>query len=102
MQISIYAKKRTTNNGKVFYAYLSRLTSRQGEVIPVNVKFPEGFEPEPKACPMNIVFNKRDANLSLQRYENRNGEEAISHTLWVKVWEEGEAFVDTSLDDFDY
>lgn len=102
MQISIYAKKRTMNNGKVFYNYLSRLTSRQGEVVPVNVKFPEGSEPDPARCPMNVVFNKCDANLSWQRYENKKGEEAISHTLWVKVWEEGEPFVDTSLDDFDY
>lgn len=101
MQISIYAKKRTMNNGKVFYNYLSRITSKQGEVLPVNVKFPEGLEPDPARCPLNIVFNKANANLSYQHYTNKHGEEAISANLWVKEWEEGTPFVDTSLDDFE-
>lgn len=101
MQITVYAKKRTMANGKTFYNYLSRLSSRQGEVLPVNVKFPEGIEPDPSRCPMNIVFTKADANLSYQRYTNKHGEESISATLWVKAWEEGEPFVDTSLDDFE-
>lgn len=102
MQTTVFAKQRTDKNSRKFYTYLAQLDNpRTGERLTVAVKFPEGKEPKPVGCPMNIVFNKDAANLSHRRYEKDNGEVGVSHTLWVSDWKEGEPYVDHSLDDFD-
>ena len=102
MQTTVFAKQRTDRNNRKFYTYLAQLTvPATGEQLTVAVKFPEGKEPKPADCPMNIVFNKADANLSRRRYEKSSGEIGISSTLWVSDWEEGEPYVDHSLDDFE-
>jgi len=104
MEITVYAKKRTTKEGKTFYSYLSRLTNkRTGQDVTVAVKFREsaGY-PDAKSCPMNIKFVKSDGNLTSKPIvDEETGEEiGVSNVLWVSAWEEGAPFVDDSLDDF--
>lgn len=103
MEITIYAKKRMTEDNKPFYAYLSTLTRKDGQKIVVSVKFREECgNPKADRCPMNIYFKKSSANLAKHDYVREDtGEIASSYTLWVSAWEEGTPFVDTSLDDFE-
>ena len=103
MNITIFAKKAQTNDGKAFYRYLSTLTDKQGKDYPVQVKFRESCgSPNAKDCPMNIVVEKQEANLVVKEYTKEDtGEVRQSRTLWVTHWVEGEPYVDTSLDDFE-
>ena len=103
MEITIYSKKRTTHEGKTFYSYLSRLTRKDGSHQAVSVKFrDDAGNPKPENCPMNIKFDKGDANLTTREFTREDtGEECLSYTLWVSRWTEGEPFIDHSLDDFE-
>lgn len=103
MEITIYAKKRTTKEGKSFYSYLSNLTRKDGTKLTVSVRFrDECGNPKPENCPMSIKFDKRDANLSTRKFVRfETGEVGTSNTLWVSSWEPGTPFVDHSLDDFE-
>ena len=103
MQITIFAKKRQTKEGKTFYNYLSTLVSRDGRETPVQVKFRDvAGQPRPENCPCNIIVDKADANLSVREYTDTNTAEIRqSKTLWVSAWENGPEYVDHSLDDYD-
>lgn len=102
MEITIYAKKRTSGEGKTFYGYLATLTKTDGTEQMVSVKFREDCgNPDPKKCPMNIRFDKSCANLTHKTFVREDtGEAGVSYTLWVSRWEDGEPFVDHSLDEF--
>lgn len=104
MNITIFAKKRTTSEGKKFYSYLTTLTRKNGDSVVVTVKFNEACgNPRPEDCPMNIIVDKATANLSGKTVKNTDtGEVFESRTLWVKNWEKDpNVWVDTSLDDFE-
>lgn len=103
MEIAIYAKKRTTTEGKTFFSYLSTLTRKDGGKQTVAVKFrDDAGNPKPENCPMNIKFDKGSANLATSEFTREDtGEIATSYTLWVSKWEPGAPFVDHSLDDFE-
>ena len=103
MEITIYAKKRTSNEGKFFFSYLSTLTRKDETKQTVSVKFrDECGSPKPEKCPMNIKFDKRNANMTTKEFIREDtGEISTSYTLWVSVWEQGAPFVDHSLDDFE-
>jgi len=103
MEITIYAKKRTTTDGKTFFSYLSTLTRKNGEKQTVSVKFrDEAGSPKPEKCPMNIKFDKGDANMATREFTREDtGEIGLSYTLWISRWEQGAPFVDHSLDDFE-
>ena len=103
MEITIFAKKRTSNDGKTFYSYLTTLIRKDGSDQTVSVRFrEEAGKPKPENCPMNIVIDKGDANISKKKYVREDtGEEAFSYNLWVTAWKEGTPYVDTSLDEFD-
>ena len=67
MEITLFAKKRTTKDGKVFHQYLSTLEKRDGTTETVRVAFRnvEGNNiPKAESCPRNIAFNKEDALLN--------------------------------------
>lgn len=102
MEITVFAKKRAGKDGKNFYSYLAKLLKKDGSALTVSVKFrDETGKPKPENCPMNIVVNKGDMNLSEKLYEHEDtGESAVSYTLWVSKWTEGAEYVDHSLDDF--
>lgn len=104
MTITVFAKKRTTKDGKkTFYSYLSALKKIDGTEQTVSVKFREECgEPDPKTCPCNIIVERKDCNLSTADFVNEEtGEIGQSFTLWVTAWKQGEVYVDHSLDDYD-
>ena len=101
-EITIFAKKRTTSDGrKSFYSYLTTLTRKDGTPCTCSVKFVAPAEnPDPVDCPMNIQINLSDCNLSVENYLDRNGETKESHKLWVKAYKPGTPYQDHSMDDF--
>lgn len=103
MEIAIFAKKRTTKDGKPFYSFLSTLTRKDGTAQTVTVKFrDECGSPKPEKCPMNIKVEKGNMNLASSTFTREDtGEPATSYKLWVSTWEPGSPWVDTSLDEFD-
>ncbi len=102
MELTIFAKKKTTNEGKTFFAYLSTLTRKDGTKQSVQVKFRESCgAPKPELCPLNIKIDKTKANLSSREFVREDsGETITSFTLWVSAWENGAPYVDHSLDEF--
>ena len=102
MELTVFAKKRTTAEGKRFYVYLTQLTRKEdGEHISVQVKFPGGLAPKADNCPINIIVEKDKANLAIKNVKTENGE-IISRTLWIKEYKVNEnPFVDNSLDDYE-
>ena len=102
-EISIFAKKRTTRDGKKsFYSYLTTLETKAGESVTMSVKFPEDIKaPDPSECPCNIVVEKEDCNISKKTFTREDtGEVATSNTLWIKNFTFGSAYVDHSTDDY--
>lgn len=106
MLLNIFAKKRTTSEGKAFYSYLTTLTRKDGEQETVQVKFREGCgQPNGQDCPRVIEVNKEDANLvkrMVQVEKNGQTEEVESRTLWVSGWTDKGEYVDHSLDDYEF
>ena len=102
--ITIFAKKRTTKDGKKsFYTYLTKLIKKDGTPVVVSVNFPEENKPDALECPMNIEVPKGMMNLSTKTItDETTGATIESRTLWVKTWEKSKTtYVDTSLDEFD-
>lgn len=102
MNLTIFAKKRKSSDGREFYSYLSTMTRKDGSELKCSVKFRESCgSPKGGDCPMNIVIDKSNANLSSKELVNEEtGEILIVYTLWVSEWKIGEQYVDHSLDDF--
>lgn len=102
MKLTVFAKKRTTTEGKRFYIYLTRLTRKEdGEHVSVQVKFPEDLAPKVDYCPINIIVDKDKANLATKNIKTENGEIVI-RTLWIKEYRVDEhPFVDNSLEDYE-
>lgn len=103
MEISIFAKKRTTKEGKSFYQYISTLTKRDGTTNTVRVAFRDCDPPKADSCPRNIVVYRENSNLAVRRYTDPNtGEIKEASTLWVYHWDEGSEYIDHSLDDYNF
>ena len=102
MQLTIFAKKRRTGDGKTFYTYLSTLTRRDGRNDTVAVNFRDSCgKPKPEQCPMNIIVDKTACNVSTREYVRAStGELCESKTLWVSAWTVGGSYVDTSMDEY--
>lgn len=110
MEITLFAKKRTSKEGKVFYNFLSTLTRKDGAQILVTVKFrDEAGTPKPESCPMNILITKDACNLSVRKFSRQvvdevtgeiSSEQGEAYTLWVSNWVPGSKFVDHSMDDY--
>lgn len=106
MQVTIFGKKRTSADGKTFTSYFTKLTKKDGSEITTQVKFREECgSPKLEQLPMNIMFDKQDANYSEKNitYTDKEGnvKDAVERVMWVKNWIEGEAYVDTSMDEFE-
>ena len=103
MEISIYAKKRQTKDGRTFYVYLSTLRKKDGSEIPCSVKFNKDLTPpKPETCPCNIIVDKEHCNLSSKKFfREETGEILETHTLWVNQYAAGGEFVDHSMDDIE-
>lgn len=106
MEITIYAKKKQTTEGKTFTAFLAKLNKKDGSTVTASVKFREDCgQPKLEECPMNIIIEdkKRDANMSTRTYTREDtGEDATSYTLWINAWKRSaNVYEDHSLDDFE-
>lgn len=105
MEITLYAKRRTTADGKKsFFSFLTTLTKKDGTPLTCSVRFTgnDNSEPDPDECPMNIIIEKGDCNLSSEKYtDNKTGEVRDSFRLWVKKWSPGSPWRDTSMDEFE-
>lgn len=107
MLLNIFAKKRTTEEGKAFYSYLTTLTKTNGDQETVQVKFREDCgQPKGQECPRVIEVKRENANLvkkNITKQEEGGTEKEIeSRTLWVSAWEDKGEYVDHSLDDYDF
>lgn len=112
MKITVYAKKRMKKDGKPFSVYLSKITNREGDEIPVTLHFKQTVSViPPEKCPCVIEFPKTSANLSKKekRYAKTDvvtGEQvetiSIDNQLWISEYRICEnEYRDTSLDDFE-
>lgn len=104
MTIAIFAKERTTHDGRKFVAYTSKLRRKStGECFTVSVKFRESCgAPEKNNCPCMIGVLKKDCNLATRTYtDSETGEIKEVYTLWVAEWSAAGEYVDTSMDDID-
>lgn len=104
MELTIFAKKRTGEDGKSFYGYLTTLETKTKEKRTVSVKFREECgAPAGKDCPCNIVVDKKNCNMAEHDYvDEATGEERVGYTLWVSAWTKGSKYVDRSLDDYNF
>ena len=102
MKITVFSKNmKTKEDNRTFRIYLSRLTKKNGEEVPVRVQFSEGV-PVPSNCPIIIEVPKEQAQLSLKKYTDKEGQQQESYILWVREYTPtGEKYVDHSLDDFE-
>lgn len=99
MQITVFAKKRQTNEEKprTFFTYLTKLINADGDVLTVEVKFSDCDAP--KNFPCNILIDKGKANLSTKTETSEDGKEYTRRILWVKSFEmSDDEYKDTSLD----
>lgn len=108
MKVLVFAKKRTTKEGKAFTAYVSKLTKKDGSEVTVGVKFREECgSPKDTECPCYIDVDKKNANISKRTMEVEDSETheirvVESSTLWISAWKMNpEKYVDHSLDDFE-
>lgn len=103
MEITIFAKKRMSKDNKPFAVYLTSLKRKDGTELKASVGFTtKAFQPNPDECPINIVVDKKDANLNTSTYEDvETGALKTKYKLWVSKWERGSEYVDHSLDDFE-
>lgn len=105
LELTIFAKKQQSSDGKIFYRYLTTLPNE--EMVAVRFREEAG---NPKDCPCNIIIKKGDCNLAPRKYKvevvnKETGEvtEEIreSKVLWVSNWEKStNVYEDTSMDEF--
>lgn len=105
MKITIFGKKKETQDGKKFVQYSTKLKKKDGTELFAIVKFNEGT-PMPKYddLPLNVVVEKENASLAKKQWESEDGEKTgWNFTLWVREWavDTGNPFVDHSLDDIE-
>lgn len=103
MLMSIFAKRAQTKEGKVFYNYLSTITNKvTGEDNIIRVKFRDTCgAPKPESCPRNIIVDKKNANLTVKTITKDDGTDVITRTMWVSAWDDGPAYEDHSLDEYE-
>ena len=103
-EITIYSKKKQTKDGsRSFYSYYGRIRKKNGEEIPVEVKFREPCtKPDGAHCPMNILIDKDGASLSQKEVTIAETEERKTvYKLWLSAWQPGGVYEDHSMDDID-
>ena len=102
MKVTLFSKKQSRNDGRIFYKYLATLTRKDGTTFTcqVNFKGDDKNKPDVAKCPMNIIVDRDTANLAKRALvDKETGEVFDAYTLWVSDWKEGEPYVDHSLDD---
>lgn len=104
MKTTIFAKKIKAQDGKSFTIFVTNLERKDGTQQYMKVMYTgkdknKGFDSD--ACPMVIEFDSQSANISKTAYTDKNGEDRLSYTLWLKDYRKlNEQYIDHSLDDF--
>ena len=103
-QLTIFAKRAQSNDGRTFYKYLTTLTRKDGAEEKVEVKFTEDAgNPKPENCPCNIIVDRADCNMVARDYvDPKTGECKIAKRIWVSAYTNGPEYVDHSMDDYDF
>lgn len=106
MKVTVFKKKITPHNGKpVFYKYIGRMTTKDGDAVVTDLRFTEDCVNIPTTFPVVLTIARGGGNMSTKHetYTDKNGEEKTAErkTLWVKSIEDSEEYIDTSLDDFE-
>lgn len=103
MELTIFAKRRQSKDGKQFFQYLTTLTRTDGTTETMRVCFRDVLAPKSESCPRNIIVSRDNSNISTRRYtDTKTGEIKEGKTLWVSAWEEGSPYVDHSLDGYNF
>lgn len=102
-QITIFSKKRTTEEGRKFYTYTGRIKRKDGTEQTAEIKFRESCgKPDGSKCPMNIIVNKDNCSMSQRQITiEKTGEVKTVYKMWVSDWSEGDPYVDHSMDDYE-
>lgn len=103
MKLLVFAKKRTTKEGKKFNTYISRLTKKDNTEVTCAVKFREECgAPKPEDCPCYIEVAKTACNMSTKEVVDKDtGAIYVNNTLWVSAWKMlPDKYEDTSMDEF--
>lgn len=101
MEITIFSKRRTNKEGKIFFQYITTLEKKDGSTETMRVCFRGVDAPKPESCPRNLIVHRDNANVATRKYTDpATGEIKLSRTLWVSQWENGSEYVDHSLDDY--
>lgn len=104
MKTAVFAKRIKSHDGKSFTIFVTNLERKDGTPQYMKVMYTgkdknKNFDSD--ACPMIIEFDRQSANVSKTVYTDRNGEDRLTYTLWIKDYRRlNEQFVDHSLDDF--
>lgn len=103
MKATIFGKKRQTKKGKDFTTYFTKLTKKDGTEETYTVKLKEEDRPSLDQCPLNIIFKKEDANITIKTEANEEtGKVYEKKELWINKYElDPEKWRDKSLDDFE-
>lgn len=103
MEITIFAKRRTSKEGKQFFQYLTTLTKLDGTTETMRVCFRNVDAPKAESCPRNIIVERDGTNIAIRHYKDaETGESRQNKTLWVSAWESGSEYVDHSLDEYNF
>jgi len=102
-ELTIFAKKAQTTDGRVFYKYLTTLKRKDGNDDMVEVKFTEAAgAPLPATCPCNILVERENVNMTNREFvDSKTGEVRIAKRMWVSEWETGSQYVDHSMDEYE-
>lgn len=102
-EITVFAKRRTSKEGKPFTIYLATIPKKDGMEQIMQVKFRQDCgNPRAEDCPINIVVDKESVNISTKHHTNPDtGVITTSNILWVSSWKKGSEYVDHSTDDYD-
>lgn len=101
MELTVFAKKKTTRDGKPFTTYVSKLHRREGGDVYVEVRFKRDC-PLPPSFPCVIEVPRDYASMSERNVTREDGTVFTSRRLYVGAWNStGKTYVDHSLDEFE-
>lgn len=105
MKTTVFAKVRTTAEGKKITNFLCRLKKKDGTEESVQMKLKNECPVTLRAeqCPCIIEVDKENASLQVKHYtDNTTGELKESRVLWVTDFRfSDEVWRDTSLDEYE-
>lgn len=102
LNVTLFAKRRQTKEGKQFYNYITTLTAKStGERVSCRVRFSDSDNGvKADECPCNIIVTKGNMQTRTITRED-TGEDMTVYTLWVHEWHYSDVpYEDHSLDDF--